>query len=65
MPEYVDNIEWLTDLSIELDTVIVIANEVLDAIPVKCFEVQEQNILERCIGLDDQTNFTWVLQKTN
>ena len=63
LPDYVESIEWLTDLSVELDTVIVIANEVLDSLPVKCFEVQMQNIHERCVGLDDQSNFKWVLQK--
>lgn len=64
LPDYVDNIEWLTDLSVELETIIVIANEVLDALPVKCFEVQTQNIHERCVGLDDQRNFKWVYRKS-
>ena len=63
LPNYVDNIEWLTDLSVELETIIVIANEVLDALPVKCFELQTQNIHERCVGLDDQRNFKWVYRK--
>ena len=63
LPNYVDNIEWLADLSVELETIIVIANEVLDALPVKCFEVQTQNIHERCVGLDDQRNFKWVYRK--
>ena len=63
LPDYVDSIEWLTDLSVELEAVIVIANEVLDALPVKCFEVQEKSINEKCVGLDEQSNFKWVFRK--
>ena len=65
LPDYVDKVEWLADLSTQLNTVIVIANEVLDALPVKCFEVQAQSIHERYVGLDDQSNFRWVLQRTS
>ncbi len=65
LPEYVDNVVWFTDLSYKLDTTIIIANEVLDALPVKCFEVQSQNIQERSVGLDEQECFTWALKKPN
>ncbi len=63
LPDYMENVVWLSDLSIELDTVIIIANEVLDALPVKCFEVQSQNINERRVGLNDQGGFSWSLKK--
>ena len=63
LPEYIENVEWLSDLSVELDTVIIIANEVLDALPVKCFEVQSQNINERCVIVNDQGELSWSLKK--
>ena len=64
-PDYIENVVWLSDLSFKLDTTIIIANEVLDALPVKCFEVQSQNIQERSVGLDEQGHFTWKLTKPN
>ena len=65
LPDYIENVVWLTDLSFKLDTTIIIANEVLDALPVKCFEVLSQNIQERSVGLDEQEHFTWKLTKPN
>ena len=62
-PDYIENVVWLQDLSLELDSVIIIANEVLDALPVKCFAVQSQNINERCVVLNDQDEFCWDLKK--
>ena len=61
LPDYVENIQWLSDLSSELETVIIIANEVLDALPVKCFQMQSQNIYERAVALNDVGEFVWRL----
>jgi len=63
LPEYFENICWLTDLSCELDSVIIIANEVLDALPVKCFQVQSQNIFEKVVALDESDNLIWSTRK--
>ena len=61
-PNYFSKIEWLTNLSCNLETVIIIANEVLDALPVKCFEVHENKIQERFVSLDSVENLCWQLQ---
>lgn len=72
LPDYIENIEWLVELpgknnssgpaATKLETTILIANEVLDALPVKCFEVGPQNTQERCVTVDSG-ELTWCLQK--
>ena len=62
LPEHASIIEWLPDLSCEIEPAIIIANEVLDALPVKCFEVGSQNFKERCVTLTEGGNFNWQLQ---
>ena len=61
IPRHVSIIKWLSDLSVKMKNVIIIANEVLDALPVKCFEVHPQSIKERCVGLNHQGDFDWQL----
>ncbi len=63
LPQYISLIEWLPDLSCNLETVIIIANEVLDALPVKCFEVHEQKIKERVVAINDDGKFCWQAQE--
>ena len=63
LPEYFQNIVWLSELTHDLETIIIIANEVLDALPVKCIEMHSQNILERCVVLNDQDEFDWHLRQ--
>ncbi len=62
LPEHVSIIEWLPDLSCEIETAIIIANEVLDALPIKCFEVGSQIFKERCVTLTEGKKFIWQLQ---
>ncbi|MCZ6566046.1 MAG: SAM-dependent methyltransferase [Gammaproteobacteria bacterium] len=62
IPEHVSRIEWLPNLSGEILSAIIIANEVLDALPVKCFEVQADSIQERCVALSEDGNLIWQLQ---
>ena len=62
IPEHVSIIEWLPDLSCKIETAIILANEVLDALPVNCFQVQNESIQERCVAISDEGNFTWRLQ---
>ena len=66
--DYVEQVEWLENLSGDsksgkIETVIIIANEVLDALPVNCFEVGSQKIHERCVTLNPDNNFEWVLKE--
>ena len=65
LPDYIENIQWLSDLSNELETVIIIANEVLDALPVKCFQIQKQSIHEKVVALNDEGDFEWDLKEAN
>ena len=61
IPEHFSIIEWLPDLSCKLETVIIIANEILDALPVKCFEINENEIKEKFVGLNEDEQFCWQL----
>jgi SAM-dependent MidA family methyltransferase len=36
-----------------------IANEVIDALPVRLFALREEGLFERCVGLDAQQSFVW------
>jgi len=64
LPEYVSNIKWFASLAaVELETTIIIANEVLDALPVKCFEIGEQKMHERCVALGADDHFEWTLRE--
>ena len=36
-----------------------IANEVVDALPVRLFELNENEIRERCVGVGENRNFDW------
>lgn len=36
-----------------------IANEVIDALPVRLFELHENEIRERCVGMDANEDFVW------
>ena len=62
IPELVACVEWLPDLTCEIDSAIIIANEVLDALPVKCFERCPQKFQERRVTETDSGNFSWCLQ---
>lgn len=46
-------IQWLDALPAEPITGIVFGNEILDALPVTCFEKQDNQIFERKVGLKD------------
>ena len=62
MPESMSMVEWLPDLHMGLGSAIVIANEVLDALPVKCFIANSRQISERCVALTDQGELDWLVQ---
>ncbi len=54
------DIQWIEEVTTAIDSAIVIANEVLDALPVKLLSVQKNNIFERCVTLDDDGDFQFV-----
>lgn len=77
LPDYIDNIQWLSNLADikepnteepnteepgEIETAIIIANEVLDALPVKCFEVGPNEIHERSVISKPDGSFDWSLR---
>ncbi len=62
-PGYLSRIQWLSDWPQDFSGVI-IANEVLDALPVRCFTHTGQAILERRVGIQQET-FGWVEQALN
>ncbi len=61
LPDYIAKLHWLEDLSTQLGNVMIIANEVLDALPVKCFQLENKIIQERVITLNDANEFSWEL----
>lgn len=51
-PQWFDRITWLDQLPMDLSGII-IANEVLDALPVHCFKIENDQILERSVAWQD------------
>ena len=62
MPGSMSVVEWLPNLQAPLGSAIVIANEVLDALPVKCFIANSRQIKERCVTLTEQGDLGWQVQ---
>lgn len=56
-PDFLQRIIWLEELPNKLSGII-IANEVLDALPVDCFEIRSGEIRERVVR-EEQGQFTW------
>ena len=59
LPEFLDRIVWLETLPTAFIG-IVIANEVLDALPVHCFRIEHGEIKERCVAWNNN-QFVWQL----
>lgn len=57
-PQFLNRLIWLTQLP-ELFSGLIIANEVLDAMPTHLIAWRSDNVCERGVGLDQQ-NFTWI-----
>lgn len=57
LPHLVDRIRWLSGLPPEFDGVIV-ANEVLDALPVERFVRRDSGLLQLCVAWEAE-NFVW------
>jgi SAM-dependent MidA family methyltransferase len=62
IPHLYEKIEWLSTWPANQLNAVVIANEVLDAMPVHRFIKTEKGILEGYIGLDENSNLTELYQ---
>jgi len=58
-PQLVERVEWLERWPQSGFRGVILANEVLDAMPVQCFTVADQEIYERRVGVSDQ-GFCWI-----
>jgi SAM-dependent MidA family methyltransferase len=58
-PEYFSRVQWLDALPKEAFDGVIIANEVLDAMPVTLFQKSDNGFFERCVDLNDQDEFIW------
>ena len=58
VPLLADRVQWIANLPHDFDGVI-IANEVLDALPVERFVRRESGVFQLCVSLEGD-NFTWV-----
>jgi len=61
IPHLLDRVQWLQSLPIEPLQGVILANEVLDAMPVQRFRVDEQGVSEYYVSLgeNDNTPFVW------
>jgi SAM-dependent MidA family methyltransferase len=61
VPHLLNRVKWLKSLPTEPLQGIILANEVLDAMPVQRFRLDEQGVSEFYVGLgdDDDTPFRW------
>jgi len=58
-PQFAAMTEWLDAPPGESWSGVLIANEVVDALPVRLFELRDDRVFERCVGLNDSDDFDW------
>ncbi len=58
LPHWIDRVLWCSDLPDPGWTGVVVANELLDALPVYRFELSEQGLLEHRVGWEEN-QFVW------
>ncbi|MEM8845297.1 MAG: SAM-dependent methyltransferase [Pseudomonadota bacterium] len=58
-------ITWIESLHEPIDIGVVIANEVLDALPVNLFSIQNEQITERYVALNENQEFIFIEQHIN
>jgi SAM-dependent MidA family methyltransferase len=59
-PPLRSRLRWLDALPAQPLRGVILANEVADALPFRCFTVTAGGYLERGVGLDERGEFTWV-----
>jgi SAM-dependent MidA family methyltransferase len=57
-PALLNRVHWLDELPSSGINGIIFANEVLDALPVTCFQVTEEGVQERCVTWEND-HFAW------
>lgn len=58
VPHLLERVRWMDRLP-EAFSGVVVANELLDALPAHIVAWREDGIFERCVGLDREGGFTW------
>ena len=58
-PQFAATIDWLDAPPAESWRGVLIANEVIDALPVRLFELRDDRVFERCVGVDESNRFEW------
>lgn len=58
VPHLLERVSWLSELPSSGFCGVVVANELLDAMPVQCFEVTEDGMRERCVRFE-AGRFQW------
>jgi SAM-dependent MidA family methyltransferase len=53
-----DRVKWLQQLPDDVSNAVVIANEVLDAMPVECFSVSDKDVQALMVGVQDEKLIT-------
>ncbi len=71
VPNLLDRVQWLESLPNQPLQGIILANEVLDAMPVHCFRLEKEGVSEFYVGLatpnnspSDETPYTWQVLPT-
>ena len=59
VPHLYRTITWLDSLPSSGFRGVILGNEVLDAMPVQCFSLGKQGVLERRVGVEDDGRFGW------
>lgn len=59
IPHLFDRFNWLDQLPEKPFSGIVLANELLDAMPVHLLKLQQENTYERFVSLDEKDDFIW------
>jgi len=49
-----DRVQWLDQLPGDVSSTVIIANEVLDAMPVECFSITDKDVQLLMVGVDDE-----------
>ncbi|MFT3790754.1 MAG: SAM-dependent methyltransferase [Rudaea sp.] len=55
-----DRIDWLDAPPAASWQGVLVANEVIDALPVRAFALREEGLFARCVGVDERGGFLWI-----